>query len=203
MRDVMKKPFNIDSGFDITTQIQKFDSEEFWCVLGGIFLCAVKSPTSIQYTTDVPLAKARGSIPEATRVFVKFYEQVKNASSMKEIEDIVESIGPLEQIEGIPCVRAKKSTVSPVACDDGEGDGDEDESEEDSSKTSEEEEDKSEEDSSKTSESSETNEEKELTGDEEDNEPLCQGVEPARKRPKTKSSDDDSPVKVRFLLTIS
>lgn len=109
VRHVMKKPMNVEAGFDLNTQNKSFDSEEFWCVQCGIFSYAVKSPTRIQYTTDTHLVKARSSIPESTTVFMQFYQKVKNASSIEEIAAICESIGPLEKIEGVSCVRTKRS----------------------------------------------------------------------------------------------
>lgn len=42
VRKVVKKPLNVDLGFDFATQIKGFDSQEIWSALCGIFVSAVK-----------------------------------------------------------------------------------------------------------------------------------------------------------------
>lgn len=106
MKSKFEDPLNIAPGFDLNKKkTNGIENGNLWAVLCGIIKSAATSPYKMRHTTDDHLRATRKTVPEATTVFVDLFYKIKSAETMEQIKSIVQSIGPLEAIGGIPCVR--------------------------------------------------------------------------------------------------
>lgn len=103
-----KKPFNIQSGCEISKFVDNFDRKKHVHALAYLLKKAVCSPCKIYVTTDDNIAKSVAAISEATRVFMQLYEDLQKSTTIEDVKKIIASIKPLESIEGVPCKRIRK-----------------------------------------------------------------------------------------------
>lgn len=107
------KPLNIARGDEISKFIESgFRQNKTRSVLAYLLTTAVTSPSKILETTDASIIKTIAAVPVTTRWLMRLHEVVvrfiSQEASVDELKEVVDAIGPLAAMDGIPCKRIHK-----------------------------------------------------------------------------------------------